>query len=172
MVTFCCSALGHHSCVSTKADNTHYLSVTLFHHILYKMSEKREPPPTSAYGMSTPGVSYPQMMPQGAPPSYAESLSHPVVPGHPGIPPQFASPYMTQAAASAAHLQNYKVQISRHVIELSLAQWHRSVFLCGSNIPDFSAPLASAASEYDYDPMLTSGSETGAPGPWGDGFYG
>lgn len=73
------------------------------------MSEKREPPPTSAYGMTTPGVSYPQMMPQGAPPSYAESLSHPVVAGHPGMPPQFASPYMTQAAAaSAAHLQNYK----------------------------------------------------------------
>lgn len=75
------------------------------------MSEKREPPPTSAYGMTAPGLSYPQMVPQGAPPSYAESLSHPVVAGHPGMPPQFPSPYhMTPsaAAASAAHLQNYK----------------------------------------------------------------
>lgn len=71
-----------------------------------------EPPPTSAYGMTAPGLSYPQMVPQGAPPSYAESLSHPVVAGHPGMPPQFPSPYhMTPsaAAASAAHLQNYKV---------------------------------------------------------------
>ncbi|XP_045111414.1 uncharacterized protein LOC123504728 isoform X1 [Portunus trituberculatus] len=77
------------------------------------MSEKREPPPTSAYGMTAPGLSYPQMVPQGAPPSYAESLSHPVVAGHPGMPPQFPSPYMTPsaAAASAAHLQNYKDQI-------------------------------------------------------------
>lgn len=75
------------------------------------MSEIPGPPPTSAYGMTTPSVSYPQMMPQGAPPSYAESLTHPVVAGHPGMPPQYASPYMSPAAAavSAAHLQNYKV---------------------------------------------------------------
>lgn len=61
--------------------------------------------------MTTPGVSYPQMMPQGAPPSYAESLTHPVVAGPPGMPPQYASPYISPAAAaaSAAHLQNYKV---------------------------------------------------------------
>lgn len=51
------------------------------------------------------------MMPQGAPPSYAESLTHPVVAGPPGMPPQYASPYISPAAAaaSAAHLQNYKV---------------------------------------------------------------
>ncbi|XP_050713145.1 uncharacterized protein LOC126996586 isoform X2 [Eriocheir sinensis] len=85
------------------------------------MSEKRGPPPTSAYGMTTPGVSYPQMMPQGAPPSYAESLTHPVVAGPPGMPPQYASPYISPAAAaaSAAHLQNYKWDLTME------EKWHQ-----------------------------------------------
>lgn len=69
------------------------------------------PPPTSPYGAAAPGVSYAQMITPTAPPSYVESLNHPVVAGPPGIPPQY-SPYVTQAtaaAASAGPLQNYKV---------------------------------------------------------------
>lgn len=66
------------------------------------------PSSTTPYAATAPPVSYPQMVAQGAPPSYAESLSHPVVPTVP-VHPQFAPYVTTAAAASAAQLQNYKV---------------------------------------------------------------
>ncbi|XP_071527067.1 uncharacterized protein [Panulirus ornatus] len=78
------------------------------------MSDKQGPPPASPYGAAAPGVSYAQMITPTAPPSYVESLNHPVVAGPPGIPPQY-SPYVTQAtaaAASAGSLQNYKIKDS------------------------------------------------------------
>ncbi|XP_071527061.1 uncharacterized protein [Panulirus ornatus] len=79
----------------------------------YTAGHTTRPPPASPYGAAAPGVSYAQMITPTAPPSYVESLNHPVVAGPPGIPPQY-SPYVTQAtaaAASAGSLQNYKDQI-------------------------------------------------------------
>ncbi|XP_071527063.1 uncharacterized protein [Panulirus ornatus] len=76
----------------------------------YTAGHTTRPPPASPYGAAAPGVSYAQMITPTAPPSYVESLNHPVVAGPPGIPPQY-SPYVTQAtaaAASAGSLQNYK----------------------------------------------------------------
>lgn len=73
------------------------------------MSEKRGPPPSAAFPGATPGVSYPQMVAsQNPPPSYVESLAHPVVAGNPGVP-QYQS-YVSQAtaAATAAQLQSAK----------------------------------------------------------------
>ncbi|KAK4315650.1 hypothetical protein Pmani_013139 [Petrolisthes manimaculis] len=86
------------------------------------MSEKRGPSSTTPYAATAPPVSYPQMVAQGAPPSYAESLSHPVVPTVP-VHPQFTPYVTTAAAASAAQLQNYKMlAANQQAQKLALSQ--------------------------------------------------
>lgn len=58
-------------------------------------------PPTAAFAAAPPVVSYGQMG-TAPPPSYVESLSHPVVPSPPGAPPQYPTQYTTATAAAAA----------------------------------------------------------------------
>ncbi|XP_066983255.1 DAZ-associated protein 2 isoform X2 [Macrobrachium rosenbergii] len=63
-------------------------------------------PPTAAYGTTAPVVSYGQMA-VAPPPSYSESLTHPIVASQPGAPHQYPqySPATAAAAASAQQLQ-------------------------------------------------------------------
>ena len=58
-------------------------------------------PPTAAFGAAPPVVSYGQIA-AAPPPSYVESLSHPVVPSPPGAPPQYPPQYSSASAAAAA----------------------------------------------------------------------
>ncbi|XP_068209893.1 uncharacterized protein [Palaemon carinicauda] len=63
-------------------------------------------PPTAAYGGAAPVVGYGQMT-VAPPPSYSESLTHPIVASQPGAPHQYQqySQATAAAAASAQQLQ-------------------------------------------------------------------
>ncbi|XP_066983256.1 DAZ-associated protein 2 isoform X3 [Macrobrachium rosenbergii] len=75
------------------------------------MSDKKGIPPTAAYGTTAPVVSYGQMA-VAPPPSYSESLTHPIVASQPGAPHQYPqySPATAAAAASAQQLQMMYLQ--------------------------------------------------------------
>ncbi|KAK7080733.1 DAZ associated protein 2 (dazap2) [Halocaridina rubra] len=68
------------------------------------MSDKKGLPPTSPYAAAPPGVTYAQIT-AAAPPSYMESLSHPVIASPTGAPPQYPAQYTAASAAAAASAQ-------------------------------------------------------------------